>query len=157
MSSHNTYTWVVAFAAGMGGLLFGYEIGVIGQVLGFKNFQKDFGTTGMIIGADGTEIENPDKEGREALITSTFLFGCIGGAFLCSFMADAIGRKLSIITGGTLFAIGGIVQCISSTLGPLYVGRVISGLSIGVLSMVVPLYIAETAPPQIRGRLTTVY
>ncbi|KAJ3115823.1 hypothetical protein HDU96_011011, partial [Phlyctochytrium bullatum] len=121
MPSSNTYTWVVAFAAGMGGLLFGYEIGVIGQVLGFKNFQKDFGTTGTILNAEGVEIDNPDKEGREALITSTFLFGCIGGAFLCSFMADAVGRKLSIITGGTLFAIGGVVQAIASTLAPLYI------------------------------------
>ncbi|KAJ3104177.1 hypothetical protein HDU96_009009, partial [Phlyctochytrium bullatum] len=156
MSSNNAYTWVVAFAAGMGGLLFGYEIGVIGQVLGFKSFQRDFGTEGKIL-VNGVEIENPDKEGRDALITSTFLFGCIGGAFICSFMADMIGRKLSIIIGGTLFAIGGVVQAIASTLAPLYIGRVISGLSIGVLSMVVPLYIAETAPPQIRGRLTTVY
>ncbi|KAI8847929.1 hypothetical protein BC829DRAFT_490341 [Chytridium lagenaria] len=127
-ATNNTYTWVVAFAAGMGGLLFGYEIGVIGQVLGFKNFQNDFGTTGTILNSAGELIDNPDKESREGLITSTFLFGCVAGAL-----------------------------CIASTLGPLYIGRVLSGLAIGVLSMVVPLYIAETAPPQIRGRLTTVY
>ncbi|KAJ3102651.1 High-affinity glucose transporter rgt2 [Phlyctochytrium planicorne] len=167
--SHNTYTWVVAFAAGMGGLLFGYEIGVIGQVLGFSNFQSDFNTKGKIsngtemLGADGKpngtffEIDNPDKESREAIITSTFLFGCIGGALVCSFMADALGRKYSIIVGGALFAIGGLLQAIASSLGSLLGGRVISGLAIGVLSMVVPLYIAEAAPPQIRGRLTTVY
>ncbi|KAJ3217336.1 hypothetical protein HDU67_008138 [Dinochytrium kinnereticum] len=151
-----TYTWIVAFAAGMGGLLFGYEIGVIGQVLGFANFQRDFGTMPNIL-VDGVEKENPDKEGRDALITSTFLFGCIAGALVCSFMADIVGRKWSIISGGVLFAVGGVVQAIASTLGPLYAGRVVSGLSIGVLSMVVPLYIAEAAPPQIRGRLTTVY
>ncbi|KAI8842472.1 sugar transporter [Chytridium lagenaria] len=157
MTTNNTYTWVVAFAAGMGGLLFGYEIGVIGQVLGFKNFQNDFGTTANILNSAGELVENPDKEGREGLITSTFLFGCVAGALVCSFMADIIGRKYSIIAGGALFAAGGVVQCIASTLGPLYIGRVLSGLAIGVLSMVVPLYIAETAPPQIRGRLTTVY
>ncbi|KAJ3101020.1 hypothetical protein HDU97_001720 [Phlyctochytrium planicorne] len=167
-SVNNGYTWIVAFAAGMGGLLFGYEIGVIGQVLGFAAFQKDFGTTLKIDGPallgpnglpNGTfeQIENGEKEPREAIITSTFLFGCIGGALVCSFMADALGRKYSIIVGGLLFAIGGLLQAIAGTLAPLLAGRVISGLSIGVLSMVVPLYIAEAAPPQIRGRLTTVY
>ncbi|KAJ3113205.1 hexose transporter hxt1 [Phlyctochytrium bullatum] len=159
----NVYTWVVAFAAGMGGLLFGYEISVIGQVLGFKNFQRNFGIEDDVsngtMAPNGTyyTMDNPDKESRQGLITSTFLFGCIVGAFICSFLADSIGRKLSIILGDTLFAIGGTVQSIASGLGPLLVGRAISGLAIGVLSMVVPLYIAETAPPQIRGRLTTVY
>ncbi|KAJ3094390.1 hypothetical protein HDU96_001692 [Phlyctochytrium bullatum] len=159
----NVYTWVVAFAAGMGGLLFGYEIGVIGQVLGFKNFQRDFNIEDDIsngtMAPNGTyyTMENPDKESRQGLITSTFLFGCIVGAFICSFLADSIGRKLSIIIGGSLFAVGGTVQAIAPGLGMLLVGRAISGLAIGVLSMVVPLYIAETAPPQIRGRLTTVY
>ncbi|KAJ3093975.1 High-affinity glucose transporter rgt2 [Phlyctochytrium planicorne] len=161
--SKSTYTWIVAFAAGMGGLLFGYEIGVIGQVLGFPNFKHDYGTTDKINGTqlldDGTyeQIDNPDKENRESVITSTFLYGCIGGALICSFIADILGRKKSIISGGLLFAVGGVIQSIAPNVSILVVGRVISGISIGVLSMVVPLYIAETAPPQIRGRLTTVY
>ncbi|KAI8847928.1 hypothetical protein BC829DRAFT_490340 [Chytridium lagenaria] len=139
-----------------GGLLFGYEIGVIGQVLGFKNFQNDFGTTGTILNSAGELIDNPDKEGREGLITSTFLFGCVAGALVCSFMADIIGRKYSIIAGGALFAAGGVF----SALPPPSVPSTLVVSSLVLLSVSFPWSCplhCRDCPPQIRGRLTTVY
>ncbi|KAJ3095106.1 Plasma membrane low glucose sensor [Phlyctochytrium planicorne] len=165
----NAYTWLVAFSAAMGGLLFGYEIGVNGQVLGFAPFQNDFNLQAKI--SNGTEIldpsgnptgsfyfqDNPFKESREAIITSTFLFGCIAGSFVCSFLADRIGRKRSILLGGCIFTLGGCIQAAAQSLGGLLAGRTISGFAVGIMSMVVSLYIAETAPSGIRGRLTTLY
>ncbi|ORY53260.1 general substrate transporter [Rhizoclosmatium globosum] len=157
----STYNWIVGFAAGFGGLLFGYEIGVIGQVLAMISFQIQFNlikldsTGNPIYGDDGKTIDADNQADLESWITSTFLFGCIIGAAIFSVVCDRLGRKRSIIISGILFAIGGLVQCISSTLGPLLIGRVVSGLAIGTASMVVPMYIAETAPAATRGALTT--
>ncbi|ORY53169.1 general substrate transporter [Rhizoclosmatium globosum] len=159
----STYNWIVGFAAGFGGLLFGYEIGVIGQVLAMISFQIQFNlikldsTGNPLYGSDGKTIDADNQADLESWITSTFLFGCIIGAAIFSVVCDRLGRKKSIIISGILFAIGGLVQCISSTLGPLLIGRVVSGLAIGTASMVVPMYIAETAPAATRGALTTVY
>ncbi|ORY42161.1 general substrate transporter [Rhizoclosmatium globosum] len=110
-----------------------------------------------IYGDDGKTIDADNQADLESWITSTFLFGCIIGAAIFSVVCDRLGRKRSIIISGVLFAIGGLVQCTVSSLGPFLVGRVISGLAIGTASMVVPIYIAETAPAATRGALTTVY
>ncbi|KAJ3187620.1 High-affinity glucose transporter rgt2 [Irineochytrium annulatum] len=149
------YNWVVAFAAGMGGLLFGYEIGVIGQVLGMDKFAQDFGM--QTRNASGAWVASDNAASISGYITSTFLFGCVGGAAVFSVVADTLGRKYSIIIGGGLFAVGGLIQSLASAYGMLLAGRFISGLAIGTVSMVVPLYIAETAESSIRGTLTTIY
>ncbi|KAJ3035795.1 hypothetical protein HDU99_010554, partial [Rhizoclosmatium hyalinum] len=133
------------------------------QVLAMISFQIQFNlikldsTGNPLYGSDGKTIDADNQADLESWITSTFLFGCIIGAAIFSVVCDRLGRKRSIIISGILFAIGGLVQCISSTLGPLLIGRVVSGLAIGTASMVVPMYIAETAPAATRGALTTVY
>ncbi|KAJ3073164.1 hypothetical protein HDU98_002136 [Podochytrium sp. JEL0797] len=159
----SAYNWLVGFAAGIGGLLFGYEIGVIGQVLGMVSFQIQYNlikvdSDGMpLYNAQHETIDTDNKATTESWITSTFLFGCIFGAAVCSIMADKLGRKKSILLAGCLFACGGSIQCAVESLGPLIVGRVISGIAIGIASMVVPIYIAETASSSTRGSLTTIY
>lgn len=90
------------------------------------------------------------------MTTFTFLLGCFFGAFLVSYMADIYGRKRSILIGGVGFLIGGAIQTFANILPVYIIGRVISGLGIGVLSMCAPLYISETAPASIRGRMLTV-
>ncbi|KAJ3065215.1 Plasma membrane low glucose sensor [Podochytrium sp. JEL0797] len=159
----STYNWLVGFAAGIGGLLFGYEIGVIGQVLGMVSFQLRFALIQMdalgmpIYNTAGETIESSSKATSESWITSSFLIGCVFGAALCSYLADKLGRKKCILITGVLFAIGGAIQCAVNTLTPLIIGRLLSGLAIGIASLVVPIYIAETASPSTRGALTTIY
>ncbi|KAJ3073158.1 Plasma membrane low glucose sensor [Podochytrium sp. JEL0797] len=159
----STYNWLVGFAAGIGGLLFGYEIGVIGQVLGMVSFQMRFALIEMdgygmpVYNSDGETIESSTKATSESWITSSFLIGCVFGAALCSYLADKLGRKKCILITGGLFAIGGAIQCAVNTLTPLIIGRLLSGLAIGIASLVVPIYIAETASPSTRGALTTIY
>ncbi|KAJ3046541.1 hypothetical protein HK102_013142, partial [Quaeritorhiza haematococci] len=150
----NFYNYVVAFAAALGGFLFGYEIGIIDQILGMEAFGllfglKEYNSTGFL-------IESPSAPDIKGWVTSTFLLGCVFGALLVSMMADMIGRKWSILIGGFLFAAGGAVQTVASVISLLYTGRVISGVGIGILSMVVPLYISETAPTEVRGRMIAV-
>jgi sugar porter (SP) family MFS transporter len=113
--------------------------------------------TAALLDADGLTIDADDNALRKGLITSSFVFACVFGAAIFSVVADSLGRRLSIIIGGILFAIGGLLQAVASGLVLLIVGRAFSGLSIGTLSMVVPIYIAETAPAHIRGTLTTIY
>jgi MFS transporter, SP family, sugar:H+ symporter len=149
----NTYNYLVSFAAAMGGLLFGYEIGVIGQVLGMDSFGLHYG---MKFQNETGVFTTSSKDDLEGNITFTFLAGCVLGAMLVSVMADSIGRKWSIFVGGLFFAGGGIVQSAVSDLVMFYVGRVISGFGIGILSMVVPLFISETAATEVRGRMVTV-
>ncbi|KAJ3206762.1 High-affinity glucose transporter rgt2 [Entophlyctis luteolus] len=135
------YNILVAFTAAVGAFCFGWEIGVIGQVLGMPAFQAAYGT----------------DTNTTSWIASVFQFGCAASAFCFGYLADIIGRKYSIVFAGTTFAIGGALQAGSQSLGMLITGRVISGIAIGAASTCVPLYLAETAPADIRGAITTIY
>ncbi|KAJ3345250.1 hypothetical protein HDU83_004263 [Entophlyctis luteolus] len=148
------YAWLVSLSAGMGGFLFGYEVGLIGQVLGMTSFLRDFD---MAVLENGVWTNSENYTNYSSWITSSFLFGCVLGAGIFSVAADYLGRKYSILIGGCTFFAGGIMQAASSSFALLLSGRAVSGVAIGTVSMVVPLYIAETAPPNSRGALTSVY
>ncbi|KAJ3078641.1 hypothetical protein HK102_004347 [Quaeritorhiza haematococci] len=155
MANSNLFNYIVAFAAALGGFLFGYEIGIIDQILGMEDFGLRFGlkevnTTTLLIQKTKSEAD------IKGWVTSTFLMGCVLGAIIVSMMADGLGRKWSILIGGFMFAAGGLVQTLANAIAALYGGRVISGIGIGILSMVVPLYISETAPTEVRGRMIAV-
>ncbi|KAJ3177789.1 hypothetical protein HDU87_004311 [Geranomyces variabilis] len=155
----SVYNYVVAFGAAFGGLLFGYEIGVVGQVLVMDS------TFGQYFGIAYSDPANTKDDGWSRYdnysdvtgnVTMTFLLGCLAGAAIVSWMADFLGRKRSILVGGILFVIGVTMQVAAPSIAVLYTGRVIGGLGIGILSMAVPLFIAETAPTHLRGRMVTV-
>ncbi|KAJ2995484.1 hypothetical protein HDV02_000769 [Globomyces sp. JEL0801] len=145
------FGYLVAFAAATGGLLFGYEIGVIGQVMTLDSWIYDFDGLTRPLTKDDKGKYTHDKDAYSllnALTTFSFLVGC------------AIGRRKTILVSGVLFLIGALCQSFAP-IGPLlqiifYGGRLVGGFGIGMASMCVPLYIAETAPTHIRGRLITV-
>ena len=154
-SIQSRFVYVMAFAAAMGGLLFGYEIGVISQVLEMPGFKLQWEMSVLNRTARAL-ADGPNKTSVPAQTTFFFLLGCFFGALVVSYMADILGRKKSIMIGGSGFLVGGFLQTVSSMLGLFMTGRFISGLGIGVLSMCAPLYISEAAPTEIRGRLVTV-
>jgi len=117
-----------------------------GQTFGY------FDSTGKI--PPGGEAKADDIR---AWITTTFTIGCFFGAMFASRLADLLSRRYSILVSGTLFVAGGIIQSLSSSYAAIVVGRTISGLSIGVASMTVPLYISEISTSNIRGAMITVY
>lgn len=131
----NAFIYLVSFTAAIGGLLFGYEIGVISQVLGMESFELYFGTAG--------DAHKEWKATFEGLVTSTFLAGCALGSILVIYIADKFGRKYSVLSGSALFSIGGFFQALAKDQSLFFTGRVLSGLGIGLLSMVVPVFIAE--------------
>ncbi len=108
-----------------------------------NSFAKVSGVTG---------IENPTLSG---LLTSILELGAWVGVLMNGYVSDAVGRKKCVIFAIVWFVVGVIIQ--ANTHGGKYdlilAGRTITGVGIGSLSMIVPLYNAELAPPEIRGSL----
>jgi len=139
----NGRTTAIAVFASMGGLVYGYNQGMFGQVLSMNSFARASGAKG---------ISDPTLAG---LLTSILELGAWVGVLANGYLADRLGRKLCVVIACVFFCIGVIVQ--ASTHGGNYDyvlgGRFVTGLGVGSLSMIVPLYNAELAPPEIRGSL----
>ncbi|KAF2744379.1 general substrate transporter [Sporormia fimetaria CBS 119925] len=142
------YQFLVGLFASLGSLLFGYDLGVIAQVIASQSFIDKF---------------NPnDDEISQVLcltlysgaVVSVFTGGAFFGAAAAGPMGDALGRKWTIMMGALVFCLGGALQTGAQALSYLYSGRAIAGLGVGILVMIVPLYQAELAHPAIRGRIT---
>ncbi|KAK7608097.1 general substrate transporter [Phyllosticta citricarpa] len=139
--SPGTFIWALTFSAGVSGLLFGYDTGVISSTL-------------VSIGSDlsGRPLTTLDK----SLITScTSLFALIASP-VTGILADAWGRKRVILIADVLFVVGALWQALTSTVWGMIWGRSIVGIAVGSASFVVPLYISELAPSPFRGRLVVV-
>ncbi|KAJ3040798.1 hypothetical protein HDV00_010413 [Rhizophlyctis rosea] len=151
------YAVLTAFGAAIGGFLFGYEIGVVSQVLSMEAFGLRFGLKVNERGSNGELLDAPGGPDATGWITFTFLIGCVLGAAIVSDFADRFGRKRSLLIGAFTFIIGVAFQTGASEIGLLYAGRFISGVGVGISSQVVPLYISETAHTSVRGRLISIY
>lgn len=131
------FTLFVSIIASLGGILFGYNTSVISGALLF--ISKDF------------LLSNFDQ----ALIVSILLIGALIGAFVGGYFADIIGRKKTMLFSIILFVIGTVIMIVSNRLSEFMVGRFVLGLGVGIVSVTVPLYIAEMSPPSIRGALVS--
>jgi MFS family permease len=86
-----------------------------------------------------------------SLTTSILSAGTFFGAIIAGDLADAIGRRFTIIIGCGIFTIGGILEVASTGLGVMVAGRVIAGFGVGFISAIVILYMSEIAPKKVRG------
>jgi sugar porter (SP) family MFS transporter len=129
--------WTAAITA-LGGLLFGYDTGVVSGAL---LFLKD----------DFPHITSFQKE----LVTSLLLVGAAIGAIGAGRVADRIGRRPTILMTAAVFVIGVLGAAVAPAFGVLLAARVVIGLAVGSASMVVPMYIGEAAPPKYRGGLVS--
>mmetsp|Transcript_104412 Transcript_104412/g.239118 ORF Transcript_104412/g.239118 Transcript_104412/m.239118 type:complete len:604 (-) Transcript_104412:167-1978(-) len=138
---------VVALFAALGGFLFGLDIGYIGPVYEMQSFIDDI-SHGEPLGA-----------ATKGFITGVFSIGCIVTSLpmVSSLFMDKLGRKWTIMSGAWVYACGAAVQCLASDVNQLYVGRLMSGFGIGMLSTTVPVYQTEVAPKETRGALGTLY
>lgn len=147
-------TWV-SFSMGilvsMGGFIFGYDTGQISGFLEMPDFLRRFGQRHD----DGTFYFSNVRSG---LIVAMLSIGTLIGALCGAPIADWAGRKYSIIFWSLIFSIGMIVQ-ISATdkWYQVMMGRMVAGFGVGALSLLVPMYQAETAPKHIRGALISTY
>lgn len=131
--------YLVAIIAATGGLLFGFDTGVISGAIPF--FQKDFGINDMVV----------------ETITTSGLLGAIAGALFCGKITDYFGRKKVILFSAIIFSFGAVWSGIALDPQNLILARFFLGIAIGISSFAVPLYIAEVSPTNIRGRLVSMF
>jgi len=130
---------VIAAIAATGGLLFGFDTGVISGALPF--IQDYFQLT-------DSQVEN---------VTALGLIGAVVGALLTGRITDYLGRKKVILASAFVFATGAIWTGLAPTVPQLMISRFYLGLAIGVSSFAVPLYISEISPTKIRGTLVSMF
>ncbi|MGU3411853.1 sugar porter family MFS transporter [Microbacterium sp. M1A1_1b] len=132
---HSKRLGTVALIATFGGLLFGYDTAVINGAL--SPMVEELRLTTF----------------TEGVVTSSLLFGAAIGAITGGRLSDAWGRRKSIILMSVLFFIGAVVCVVAPSFEVMVIGRVILGLAVGAASTVVPVFLAELAPFEIRGSL----
>jgi sugar porter (SP) family MFS transporter len=129
---------VSAAITALGGLLFGYDTGVVSGALLF--LKKDFGGLSSF---------------QEELVTSLLLVGAVVGALTAGRLADLIGRRLTVLITAAVFVVGVMLAAFTPTFPVLLAARIIIGLAVGSASTTVPLYIGEIVPPRVRGGLVS--
>jgi len=154
VAANPRYYWM-ACSACWGGMLFGWDTGLIGGILPRAAFKKSFGLT------------NNQKAyaNLSGWIVSVLQAGCFFGAMSTAYLSEKFGRKTTLLIASFFFVLGSVLQTVcavggqshTSALNQLYVGRAIGGFGVGMVSVVVPTYISESAPKSIRGRLTGMY
>ncbi|KAK9311085.1 general substrate transporter [Lipomyces starkeyi] len=135
----NIYT-MSAFVA-LGGALFGFDISSMSAIIGTDQYKNYYG--------------NPLGV-RQGSITSAMAAGSFVGALSSSVLGDKLSRKVAIQVGTVIWCIGAAVQSASNGVAMLIIGRVISGVCIGITSSLVPIYQSEIAPRKIRGRVVSI-
>ena len=132
------YVWLISLVAAMGGLLFGWDWVVIGGAKPF--FQRYFELTG---------------EAQIGWANSCALIGCLFGALAAGALSDKFGRKRLLMLAALLFAVTSIGNALAGDFTLFIAWRMFGGVAIGLASSLSPMYIAEVAPAQIRGRLVS--
>ena len=138
-----TFLLLIAAVSSLGGLLFGYDTGVINgaQFYLTEHFNLSDGLKGWVVGSA--------------------LLGCFFGAIFSGPLSIKIGRKWSLIISAIFFTLSaygsGLPEVFPQSVSMLVFFRILGGLGIGIASMNAPMYIAEIAPSNIRGRMVTYY
>src|ERR1700750_656168 len=125
------------FFGALGGVLFGYDTGVISGALLY--IPDDFKLTPCLQGA----------------IVGALLIGAMFGAAFAGRLTDRLGRRRLIIAAGVIFTAGALLAALAPCVGVLIGARFVLGLAVGCAALVVPLYLSEIAPTEIRGAISS--
>jgi sugar porter (SP) family MFS transporter len=130
---------MTAAIAGLGGLLFGYDTGIIASALLFVKKDFDLGSF------------------EQGMVVSAVPVGAVFGAAIAGQAADRLGRRYVIIAAAVVFIVGALVSAAAQALAVLVIARVLLGVAVGLASANAPVYISEVAPPEARGRLVSYF
>ena len=136
-SYHRGYVLAISLIASMGGLMFGFDLGVITGVIPF--IQLQFHLEGFALG----------------WVVAIFEVGAIGGTFLTAWLSDRLGRKKMLLFTAASFLITTLGATFSGSAFTLAIWRFAQGLGVGAVSVLSPMYIAEIAPAPFRGKLVS--
>jgi len=131
--------WMTLICAGLGGILYGYDIGVISGALPFMQ-------AAIHLTRNQTEI----------IVGAVLTGGLIGTVFTGS-LADRFGRRTMILAACVLFGIGLLFILLAMHFLTLLIARLLLGVAVGIIAVAVPLYLSETAPAKLRGRAVTLF
>jgi sugar porter (SP) family MFS transporter len=133
------YIWLICVVAALGGLLFGYDWVVVGGAKPF--FERYFHLT---------------NAAQSGWANSCALVGCLVGALVAGALSDRFGRKRLLILSAFLFAATSIGNALAPSFAIFIAWRMLGGVAIGLASNLSPMYIAEIAPAQMRGKLVSI-
>jgi sugar porter (SP) family MFS transporter len=128
---------LIATIAALGGLLFGYDTGVISSALLFIRQVFHLST------------------GGQSIVAGMVLVGAVIGASVAGSLSDHFGRRRVILVTALVFVAGALISAIAGSVAVLLIGRLLIGVAIGVASMLTPLYLAEISPAASRGAVTS--
>jgi sugar porter (SP) family MFS transporter len=129
----------VSFIAGLGGILYGFDTGVIAAALLYVRESFHLSTV------------------MQEVLVIAVLIGAMIGALVGGAVADRIGRRKTLVGGALLFIAGSIVAPLAPNVWVLFVARVMLGIAVGFTSVTAPVYVSELSPPQSRGLLIGLY
>ncbi|KAF5535397.1 quinate transport [Fusarium phyllophilum] len=130
----------------VGSFLFAYDTGIVGGILTFPSFQRDFRYT------------TKDKANVGSLSTSLLQAGAFFSCFFIWPFTARFGRRWSLVLASAIFNVGAVVQTINTHhLAGFYIARFVSGVGVGMATVIVPMYSAEMAPKNIRGMLGSMF
>jgi SP family myo-inositol transporter-like MFS transporter 13 len=137
--SRARYNRLLLLVAGLGGLLYGIDIGIIDPALGYL----------------GQTIAMTEE--NKSIIVAAVLGGSMFASVIAGFFADLLGRKIMMIISAVMFIASVGIIFTSQTYIPLLLGRILQGMSGGVIAVVVPLYLAECLRADTRGRGASIF
>ncbi len=137
LSGRNRFVSGIALLAALGGFLFGYDTGIIGQALPYLS--KDMHPSTV----------------EASWIVAVLLIGAMIGAAISGYLSEKISRKWTKCVSGCVYVIGALLAAFAQDVTWLVIARFVLGLSVGTASFVAPEYIAEQTPPRVRGGTVT--
>lgn len=147
---------ITCIVAAMGGLIFGYDIGISGGVTSMEHFLRKFFPSVYIKMNDDKGLENEyckfDSE-LLTLFTSSLYIAALVASFFASSVTRILGRKTSMCFGGLVFLAGSILNAAAINIAMLIIGRLLLGVGVGFANQSVPVYLSEMAPAKLRGAL----
>ncbi|KAI3718812.1 hypothetical protein L6452_19696 [Arctium lappa] len=149
------YVTVTCIVAAMGGLIFGYDIGISGGVTSMDPFLEKFFPSVYRKQMADTSMNQYCKFDSQILtmFTSSLYLAALASSLAASTVTRKLGRKLSMLFGGILFCAGALINGLAHAVWMLIVGRILLGFGVGFANQSVPLYLSEMAPYKYRGSL----
>src|SRR5579863_5870423 len=133
------YNLFLLLVAGLGGLLYGIDVGIIGGALPYLEATSKLNSSEL------------------SIIVAAVLLGSVFSTLFAGLLADWMGRKPLMILSGAAFVLSVPVIALSQGYGPLFLGRLLQGMSGGLIGVVVPLYLAECLSASSRGKGTGIF
>ncbi|MCX7428514.1 MAG: sugar porter family MFS transporter [Planctomycetia bacterium] len=139
INKRSAYAFAISFVAAVGGFLFGFDLAVMGAANLFLRDQFQL------------------SDAQFGFTTASATLGCIVGPFMGAWLCDAVGRNRTMIVACGLLGVNAIMTAIAPDIITFNVFRIVGGVGVGLCSIASPMYIAEVAPPRMRGGLGLMY